>query len=88
MKKWRCTVCGYIHVGAEPPEKCPMCGAPKEKFELLTDDAPASDGSGKPKAVSEVVFNYDADVLVVGSGAAALSADHHCKEQGRDSADV
>jgi quercetin dioxygenase-like cupin family protein len=32
LKHWRCTVCGYIHVGAEPPEKCPNCGALKEKF--------------------------------------------------------
>lgn len=32
MKKWKCTVCGYIHIGDEPPEKCPVCGAPKEKF--------------------------------------------------------
>ncbi len=29
---WRCTVCGYIHKGLAPPEKCPNCGAPKEKF--------------------------------------------------------
>ncbi len=32
MKKWRCTVCGYIHTGNEPPDKCPNCGAPKAKF--------------------------------------------------------
>jgi mannose-6-phosphate isomerase-like protein (cupin superfamily) len=32
MKKWRCTVCGYIHEGTEPPELCPNCGASKEKF--------------------------------------------------------
>lgn len=32
MKKWRCTVCGYIHEGDEPPEKCPVCGADKSKF--------------------------------------------------------
>jgi mannose-6-phosphate isomerase-like protein (cupin superfamily) len=32
MKKWRCTVCGYIHEGSEPPDECPNCGAPKEKF--------------------------------------------------------
>jgi len=32
LKHWRCSVCGYVHVGAEPPEKCPNCGAPKEKF--------------------------------------------------------
>ncbi len=38
MKKWRCTVCGYIHDGAEAPAKCPKCGAPTEKFEQMTDD--------------------------------------------------
>jgi mannose-6-phosphate isomerase-like protein (cupin superfamily) len=32
MKKWRCTVCGYVHEGIEPPEKCPNCGAAREKF--------------------------------------------------------
>ncbi|HEY7587060.1 MAG: rubredoxin-like domain-containing protein [Deltaproteobacteria bacterium] len=32
MKKWKCTVCGYIHVAEEPPDTCPVCGAPREKF--------------------------------------------------------
>jgi len=32
LKHWRCTVCGYIHIGNEPPEKCPNCGSPREKF--------------------------------------------------------
>ena len=27
-----CPVCGYTHIG-KPPEKCPICGAPSEKFE-------------------------------------------------------
>ncbi|RJQ24808.1 MAG: NADH peroxidase [Peptococcaceae bacterium] len=30
--KWQCLVCGYIHEGTGPPEKCPVCGAPKELF--------------------------------------------------------
>ncbi len=32
MKKFICTVCGYVHEGNAPPDKCPQCGAPKEKF--------------------------------------------------------
>jgi rubrerythrin len=32
MKKWKCTVCGYVHEGDEPPAVCPICGAPREKF--------------------------------------------------------
>ena len=39
MPKWRCTVCGYIHDGDEAPEKCPKCGAPKEKFERIAEEA-------------------------------------------------
>jgi rubredoxin len=38
MKMWRCEVCGYLHEGEEPPDFCPKCGAPKEKFELLDDE--------------------------------------------------
>ncbi|MDR1692235.1 MAG: NADH peroxidase [Oscillospiraceae bacterium] len=29
MKKFVCAVCGYVHEGIEPPEKCPLCGATK-----------------------------------------------------------
>jgi len=32
MKKWVCSVCGYVHEGDAPPEKCPQCGAPAAKF--------------------------------------------------------
>ncbi len=38
MKKWKCA-CGYIHDGETAPDKCPKCGAPKEKFTLLDDAA-------------------------------------------------
>ena len=31
-KKFRCTVCGYIHEGDAAPEKCPLCKVPAEKF--------------------------------------------------------
>jgi rubrerythrin len=34
MKKWVCPVCGYVHEGDTPPEKCPVCGVPGEKFKL------------------------------------------------------
>ena len=34
-KRWRCTVCGYIHTGENPPEVCPICGADASFFELV-----------------------------------------------------
>jgi rubrerythrin len=35
MAKWMCKICGYIHEGEEPPEECPLCGAPKSEFERV-----------------------------------------------------
>ena len=37
MPLWKCQVCGYIYEGAQPPEKCPKCGAPREQFKQLSD---------------------------------------------------
>ena len=32
MKKWVCSVCGYVFEGEKAPEKCPQCNAPASKF--------------------------------------------------------
>lgn len=32
MKRFRCTVCGYIHEGDAAPAFCPQCKAPASKF--------------------------------------------------------
>lgn len=32
---WRCSVCGYLHEGPEPPPFCPLCGAPPSAFERV-----------------------------------------------------
>ena len=32
MAKWVCSVCGYVHEGDQPPEFCPVCKVPAEKF--------------------------------------------------------
>ena len=32
MKKFVCTICGYVHEGDTPPEFCPICKAPASKF--------------------------------------------------------
>ncbi len=31
--RWKCSNCGHIHEGLEPPTKCPTCLHPKEYFE-------------------------------------------------------
>ena len=32
MKKFVCTVCGYVYEGEAAPEKCPVCGVGADKF--------------------------------------------------------
>ena len=32
LKKFVCSVCGYVHEGLTPPEACPQCKAPASKF--------------------------------------------------------
>jgi rubrerythrin len=40
-KKWKCTLCGYIHEGKSPPDSCPACGAYKWQF-ILYEELPSS----------------------------------------------
>ena len=66
-KKWRCTVCGYIHEGPEAPEQCPMCKVGKEKFvevvekegdlEFVTEHV-IGDGKGASKELWEGLQNH------------------------------
>ena len=37
-KKWVCPVCGYVHEGDTPPEKCPQCKVPGSKFKLIEEN--------------------------------------------------
>ena len=41
MKKWVCTVCGYVYEGENAPEKCPQCGVPASKFKEQAADSMA-----------------------------------------------
>lgn len=53
MKKWRCTVCGYIHKGEEPPDKCPVCGADKSMFEEVVEPEQAATTAAAQDTASE-----------------------------------
>ncbi len=56
MKKtWRCTVCGYLHQGENPPESCPICHAGAEKFELVQPDGSAEEAKGISGLVREMI---------------------------------
>ena len=38
MKKFVCSICGYVHEGENAPEKCPQCGVPASKFNEMSGE--------------------------------------------------
>ncbi|MFZ5352475.1 MAG: NADH peroxidase [Bacillota bacterium] len=74
MKKFVCTVCGYVHEGMEAPDKCPMCQAPKEKFmEKLEDQMAWADehriGVARdvdPRVIEGLKMNFMGECTEVG----------------------
>ena len=38
MKKFVCSVCGYVHEGDSAPESCPICKAPASAFKEVTEE--------------------------------------------------
>lgn len=35
---WFCQNCGYVHIGAQAPEKCPACDHPQAHFMLICEN--------------------------------------------------
>lgn len=74
MKKFVCTVCGYVHEGETAPDVCPQCGAPKEKFIEKTaagmswaDEHRIGIAAGvDPAVVEELKLNYMGECTEVG----------------------
>ena len=38
MKKFVCTVCGYVYEGEQAPAECPVCHAASDKFKEVTGE--------------------------------------------------
>ena len=74
IKKFVCSVCGYVHEGATPPERCPQCKAPASKFQeqLVGDRAWADEhviGVAKgvdPRIVEGLKMNFAGECTEVG----------------------
>ncbi|MCL2402452.1 MAG: NADH peroxidase [Oscillospiraceae bacterium] len=74
MKKFICTVCGYVHEGDAPPEKCPICKAPASKFTEQKDgektwaaEHVVGVAQGTPDDVmAELRANFEAECTEVG----------------------
>lgn len=79
MKMWRCSVCGYVHFGDLPPEKCPKCGAPAEKFgEVETEKANLIERSAISNALHMELYTLLAKVTEIGAKGEADNLDPGC----------
>ena len=59
MKKFVCTVCGYVYEGEAAPEKCPVCGVGADKFTEVKEgerEWAAEHVVGVAKGVSEDIL--------------------------------
>ena len=63
MKKWECTVCGYIHEGEEPPDECPVCAADKSLFVEVVEEA----GAKQPAAESAQASSTGTTTAAIGT---------------------
>ena len=74
MAKYVCSVCGYVYEGNEAPEICPICKAPREKFNEIKADASYATvhiiGEGKNNVEKDVyeglVSNFNGECTEVG----------------------
>ena len=86
MKKWVCPVCGYVYEGDTPPEFCPQCKVPGEKFKEVaaTDKLVFADEHkiGVAKAVTDeeiiagLKANFEGECTEVGMYLAMARAAH------------
>ena len=75
MKKFVCSVCGYVYEGEAAPEFCPVCKAPASKFiEQAAEMSWAAEhvvGVGKLEGVPEDIIadlrsNFEGECSEVG----------------------
>ena len=73
MKKFVCSVCGYVHEGDSAPEFCPQCKVPAEKFnEVVGDRTWAAEhvvgvAQGSPEDImADLRANFEGECTEVG----------------------
>ena len=73
MKKFVCSICGYVHEGETAPEACPICKAPANKFneqasELFwaTEHVIGVAKDLDPEVVEGLKANFEGECMEVG----------------------
>ncbi len=72
--KWKCTICGEIVEGGEPPNVCPACGVSADYFVKLDDGE-----------VGKKSNNNKEKFVIIGASGAGMSAAEQIRKRDKDS---
>ena len=76
---WKCTVCGFVHGGGNPPTKCPKCGAPAEKFTALSEeDAKKITSSDRTNDIHMKIVNLAMKIAALSEEGIEINLDPPC----------
>ena len=87
MKKFVCTVCGYVHEGEKPPKECPVCHQPASKFR---EEKAEKKDTGSKKTVKKTEkkkekqdLSYDSDFYRVDESCRYMEEIHQMAVSGK-----
>ena len=84
MKKFICTICGYVYEGEQAPDDCPVCHNPKEKFrEEPTGQANAAFEGSSMKTEPSLDLNYDKNLYRVDESCRYMEEIHQMAVTGK-----
>ena len=79
MKLFKCSVCGFVSEGEDAPDVCPKCGAPKEKFVLLSEDEAAKIySSDRTNDIHTEIINMTAAIVDLAEEGIDINLDPGC----------
>jgi rubredoxin len=88
MFLWKCGVCGFTNEYEEAPDKCPKCGAPKEKFSKLTEEeAQKVYSSDRTNDIHMEIINLTMAIVELAKEGIDLDLDPPCVETFRKAID-
>ncbi len=84
MKKFICTICGYVYEGEQAPDDCPVCHNPKAKFrEEPTGQANAAFEGSSMKTEPSLDLNYDKNLYRVDESCRYMEEIHQMAVTGK-----
>jgi hypothetical protein len=76
---WKCSVCGMIVEGENPPENCPKCGAPMDKFaQLPKEDADKVYTSDRTNDIHMEIITLAARIVELAKEGIEIKLDPPC----------